>query len=183
MVRRLLLLVVVLALSPWGTATTVANAGDRVRPVTARAQVSAPADSRVAQVVNRVRQRHGLRPLTVSRRMSATARPWAKHLARTTQTLAHDAGYWGDITRSCRGPRAGAENVAYRYDTPTARPVVMHRRSAVALVRMYLGSPPHRANILNPDATHLGTATAMRRSGPHQVYTANVMRFARAKSC
>ncbi len=180
--RRFLLLSLlapaVLATSPAGPATA-----ERIPQITARPTVSVPADSRVAQVINRVRQRHGLRPLRVSQRMSVTARPWAKHLAGTPQRLAHDPGYWADINRSCRAPRSGAENVAYRYDSTTRKPLAMHRRSAVALVRMYLASPGHRANILNPDSTHLGTATVMRRTSRTQVYTTNVMRFARAGNC
>lgn len=151
--------------------------------ITSKPTVSGPADARVAQVINRVRQRHGLRPLRVSQGISVTARPWARHLSAMPQRLVHDPGYWSDINRSCRSPRSGAENVAYRYDSRTSRPLAMHRRSAIALVRMYLGSPPHRANILNPDSTHLGTATVMRRTSRTQVYTTNVMRFARAGKC
>ncbi len=136
-------------------------------------------------LINDVRVRHGLRPVRYSERLSAHARPWARMLATSAWKgrLAHDPGYWSDIRSSCRSAAMGSENVAARTGRGRSRPSLVERRAAKRLLRQYLHSPPHRANILNPVATHVGVATMLRRTPGGAVYVANVLRFARARSC
>lgn len=142
-------------------------------------------ERRLAVLVNRVRDRKGLPRLRYSADISQRADPWARTLGRPrfAGRLAHDPDFFTDIRRACRVATSGAENVAARHDRAMPRRSTTARRAARGLLRQYLNSPPHRANLLDPAATHFGVATVMRTRTPGGVYVANVLRFARASSC
>lgn len=148
-------------------------------------QAATTGERRLAVLVNRVRARKGLPQLRYSADISNRADPWARLLGRPrfSGRLAHDPDFFTDIRRACRVATSGAENVAARQDRAMPRRSTTARRAARGLLRQYLNSPPHRANLLDPAATHFGVATVMRTRSPGGVYVANVLRFARASSC
>lgn len=111
--------------------------------------------------INKARAAHGLRPLRVNRKMEYWATDHARRMARR-RTLFHDS-----LTRlryeSPTKAIAWGENVA-RNTAPNAA-----RRAHY----MFMRSPGHRANILNPAFTHMGIG--VRKRGR---YTYLVQRFA-----
>ena len=104
---------------------------------------------RVLALTNAERTARGLRPLALSACADGFADTWAAKLA-AAGTLSHQA--LSPILTTCRARRAG-ENVAYGNVTPEA------------MVRMWMGSAGHRANILNAAYTHLGVGTTTTSSG------------------
>ncbi len=77
-------------------------------------------------------------------------------------SFAHRADL-GALLRSCRASRVG-ENIAYG------------NVSADALMDMWMASPGHRANILQPAYTHIGVGAT--RTGSGRVYaTQNFLRL------
>ena len=142
-------------------------------------------EQRFVVLVNRVRQRHGIKPLRYSDTVSKQALAWARMLAspRWVGRLAHSPSYWTGIRSACQVAAAGAENVAARREFWLGRRKALARRTARGLLGQYLRSAPHRANLLDPRATHIGVATRIRRTSGGHYYAANVVRFARASSC
>lgn len=135
--------------------------------------------------VNRLRRNRGLAPLSYSARLSRGALTWARSLAapRAAGRLGHDPRYWPAAQSACVRVRAGAENVAGR-EVPAGAPRQEQARvAAQGFVRQYRESLPHRVNMLDPAATHVGVATVFRRRTQGGFYAANVLRFARAASC
>jgi uncharacterized protein YkwD len=125
-------------------------AGVRLAPVAARSVAPAPSlNSRLLRASNAARARHGLRPLAPSPCPERYATGWSRALA-ARGTLGHQP--MQPVLRSCRA-RAVAENVGFGNVTPEA------------MVDMWLGSPGHRANLLNPRYTHLGAGTTLSPSG------------------
>jgi uncharacterized protein YkwD len=99
--------------------------------------------------MNRVRAAHGLAPLRVDARLQRAARSHAGDMLRR--------GYFahGSLSRriqavGARGPRVG-ENLAWGTGE-AAKP----RR----IVKMWLASPPHRANLLRPGFRRVGVGAA-----------------------
>ncbi len=130
-------------------------------PLTAAAPVlSAVALSSYASEVhartNAVRVSRGLRPFVGSTCAAGYASRWAGTLA-TRGTLAHQALL--PIMTACRATSA-AENVGYGNVSPAR------------LVAMWMASPGHRANILNPRLTRLGVGAV--RVGSGRVYGVQV---------
>jgi uncharacterized protein YkwD len=97
-------------------------------------------NQQVHQLTNAERTRRGLRPLAASSCANSYAVRWAHTLA-STGALKHQALV--PIMNSCRASTAG-ENVAYGNVTPAQ------------LVAMWMRSPGHRANILNPRFNQIG---------------------------
>jgi uncharacterized protein YkwD len=96
----------------------------------------------VVALTNHRREAHGLQPLKAARCPDRYAEPWTRHLA-AKQVLIHQ-----DLAPllSCpRTSRAG-ENIAYGYERPRA------------LVRAWMHSPGHRANILSRDFHRIGVS-------------------------
>jgi uncharacterized protein YkwD len=95
--------------------------------------------------VNAVRAAHGLRPLAVDTKLARAARAYSATLLRT-DSFTHGAlgprlsGY------GVRGPLFG-ENLAWG---------VGSRASARSIVRAWLASPGHRANLLRPGFRRIG---------------------------
>lgn len=110
-----------------------------------------PALRKVLVRVNAARGRHDLAPLTVSRCLTRRfAQPWAEHMA-STETMVHQD--LAPMFTRCSGLHTVGENIAAGY------------RSAAAVVRAWLNSPGHRANILNPDFTRIGLGLAASAGG------------------
>lgn len=127
-------------------------------PVTAPL-VSAPTLSyadRVLALTNKERTSRGLRALAFNSCADGYANSWAKSLS-LAGTLSHQPLM--PILSSC-GARSVGENVAYGNVTPEQ------------LVKMWMDSAGHRANILNGGFTHLGVGDVKVSSG--RVYAVQV---------
>jgi uncharacterized protein YkwD len=101
----------------------------------------------VVTVTNRRRAAHGLRPL---RRSPCPAQFARRHSARMAERAELFHADMAALRKRCSA-RAVAENVALH-----SSPTVTARR----IVRAWMRSPVHRANILDPRLTHLGVGVA-----------------------
>jgi uncharacterized protein YkwD len=102
---------------------------------------------RVRELVNDTRGNNGLRGLAILQGFSDKATLWARELVRC-QCLKHRDGPYGANPGWC----AAAENVGRGY-------------SLEQIHRAFLGSPPHRANILTGRFTHIGVGVATDANG------------------
>ena len=101
----------------------------------------------VRALVNNTRGNNGMRGLEILGGFSDKATLWARELARC-QCLKHRDGPYGANPGWC----AAAENVGRGY-------------SLEQIHRAFLGSPPHRENILTRRFTHIGTGVARDAQG------------------
>jgi uncharacterized protein YkwD len=115
-----------------------ANAG---QPIVTRDQET------VRALVNQTRGGYRLRGLAMHAEFAARATAWARELARC-RCLKHRNGPYG----APAGWQAAAENVGRGW-------------SFEQIHRAFLGSPPHRENILTPRYTHIGTGVARASNG------------------
>lgn len=112
--------------------------------------------ARVLELVNEERRREKLKTLKHDERAERAAEGHAEDMARR-QFFAHETPE--GVGPGPRVEKAGckqwgwAENIAVAQPTPAA------------VVKAWMDSPPHRANILNPELTHLGVGLAR---GPFQ---------------
>lgn len=102
---------------------------------------------RVRELVNGTRGNNRLRGLTMYASFADKAQVWARHLA-SCHCLEHRAGPYG----APPGWYAAAENVGRGW-------------SLEQIHRAFLGSPPHRANIVTGRMTHIGTGVARAANG------------------
>jgi uncharacterized protein YkwD len=98
---------------------------------------------RVVQAVNAQRAAHGLRALSYRSCPDRYAESLATKL-RTSSTIYHQS--MGSVLNGCSATRA-SENIARA------------RTSASGVVRMWMNSSGHRANILDPRVTQIGVGT------------------------
>jgi uncharacterized protein YkwD len=126
--------------------TTTAQAAVAAAPVGSAASVAYV--NRIVVLVNARRAAAGLRPLTVSPCATRFAAPWTTRMARTN-TLVHQS--LAPMLR-CPARRVG-ENIAYGNVT------------ADQMMTMWMNSPGHRANILNPGFTRIGVGAVRTASG------------------
>jgi uncharacterized protein YkwD len=89
-------------------------------------------ESRVLEKTNAERARHGLRPLELDKHLLDSARGHAAWMTRT-QNLQHTG-------------------------QPVGENIAMGQSSSTEVVRDWMNSPGHRANILNPGYTRIGVA-------------------------
>lgn len=95
--------------------------------------------------MNAERTAAGLNPLARASCPNSFALTWARYLAESGAFAHQDLGA---VLGGCPGIRAAGENI------------VRGSVSAEELVRLWMGSPPHRENILAPDYTHTGMGAA-----------------------
>lgn len=95
--------------------------------------------------VNGVRASHGLRPLRVDPALARAARSHSTAMLRRN-VFAHGAFAARIARHGARGPAFG-ENLAWGQGS---------RASARSVVRGWLASPGHRANLLRPGWTRIG---------------------------
>lgn len=105
--------------------------------------------AQLLSLVNAERTSRGLSALRAASCPGGYATSWANHLA-STGAFAHQS--LTPIMRSCGATRA-AENIA------------RGNVSAAAMVAMWMGSSGHRANILDPQLTQVGTGAVRDGSG------------------
>jgi uncharacterized protein YkwD len=130
-------------------ALALAATAGAARPHGTTARASSSEEAILAEV-NRVRAEHGLPALRQDGRLARAARAHTAGMLRTN-TFSH-----GDMTArlerfGIRGGRVG-ENLAWGAGT---------YGSARAIVRMWLASPSHRANLLRPGFRRVGLGAAV----------------------
>jgi uncharacterized protein YkwD len=127
-------------------AAVTAFAPQVAAPATDGAAASAVLETQVAGRVNAVRRGHGLRPLRYSRALAAAARRHSQDMANAGY-FEHDSvggvPFWKRIERHYRSRGFSrwevGENILWSSG----------RTTAVGIVRQWLGSPEHRANLLS----------------------------------
>ena len=129
--------------------TRVAVAGNEVT----RRQDAVEAERELLVLVNRDRAASGLPALSRDARLQEIARVHSREMARTGEVV-HVSDKSGGAVDRVRAahvspvPRTLAENVGRAFST-------------VEVENGFMGSPGHRANILNPDITHVGIGVAV----------------------
>ena len=124
-------------------------------------------EASVLSVVNEVRAGHGLRPLAVDTRLVRVARSYSATLLRTN-VFTHGAMDQRLRRSGARGPRFG-ENLAWG---------VGRRASAAVIVRSWLASPGHRANLLYPGYRRIGIGALTGRFAGYRGATVVTVDFA-----
>jgi uncharacterized protein YkwD len=110
---------------------------------------SARYEAELLALVNNERTSRGISALAASSCPDRYAESWAAHLA-SSGGLAHQS--LGPMMKACSASTA-AENIAAGVLSPAA------------MVRLWMGSSGHRANILDPHLTRVGTAAVRSSSG------------------
>jgi uncharacterized protein YkwD len=118
-----------------------------------RQQDAAEVERELLALLNRDRAAAGLRALQSDARLQEIARGHSREMARTGEVVhvSDKTGSAVDRVRAARVapfPRILAENVGRAFSTAE----VEHG---------FMGSPGHRANILNPNVTHVGIGVAV----------------------
>ena len=118
---------------------------------TAPVASGAEAEERLLRLVNQDRARHGLPPLELDTRLAQVARAHSDEM-RATGVVAHVSPRTGSAADRVRagGIKSSVvlENVARAYGVGEAQEGLMN-------------SPGHRANILSPDASHVGIGVTL----------------------
>jgi stress response protein SCP2 len=117
----------------------------------------------VVELTNAERARHGLRPLTVDDRLATAAQAHSTDMVRRG-FFAHESPDGRQVW-----DRAVAAGYAYR---KVAENIAAGQRTADEVVRGWMGSPGHRANILDGDLTQIGVGRA--DGGSYGVYWTQV---------
>ena len=131
--RRRVVMFLIITTFFMGLLPMTAHAGDA--PSSQRSNASTIAD--LLDRHNAARRSHGLSPLTFAPKVSVqVSQPWSMQMARSNN-LSHNSEFgWQGATR-------WAENVAYTSSSQDAQ----------HLMQMWLDSPGHRTNMLNPQYT------------------------------
>lgn len=130
-------------------------------PTVSQAPVSSDesAEARIIAAINAARADAGLKPLQVAPRLIQAARSHSRDMAVnnfTGHTGSDGSDFVTRLERVCVRWRMAAENVGW--GSP----------DTYAMMKAWMDSPPHRANILNPDLTEVGVGYA---SQPGSDYT------------
>jgi uncharacterized protein YkwD len=156
------------------TAQTENSEASSAATVPAPAQSGlAPADFTRALLTetNRVRRKHGRRPLSSRSELNAAADDQAAFMALTLQ-VQHESVLPGQATPADRVRRHTvaevfvAENVAMA-SLANQPEEFSAARIAATLVDQWFNSPPHRENLLSPRATHFGSSVRLVRHLGH----------------
>lgn len=110
---------------------------------------------RAFRLTNQIRRTHGARTLRRSHVLDRSAQAKARHLARTGN-FTH--GLWWKLIWRITG---------HAFDT-IGENIARDQHDPDQAIREWMNSPDHRANILNPDYTHLGVGHA--QNGDHQYW-------------
>lgn len=150
-------------------ATAAVSAATSISTAVSTTAVSAAAAVRLGQTtalrcfdrdllayINRARAAHHLRALAERPELVVIANSWAAHLASgtVTATFRHNPSLGTTLLASMPGITAYGENIA-SFTTGS---------SAYSVLKAYLASPAHRANILSPAFRFVGIVT---HAGPH----------------
>lgn len=133
--------------------STEPQAGPGASPDPAPAGGGSFADQ-IVEHTNAERAKAGLAPLKRSDCLTKHAQNWSNHMSSVGRMYHSNLGDW---MRDC-SLRSAGENVAYG------------GRSAAETVQMWMDSPGHRQNILNPGYTHMGAGVEGPRSYATQTF-------------
>lgn len=168
------------------TAQPLSKGGFLARTIAKPAQPAAPTASSailsgyefdIVRRMNAIRTARGLRPLQVSRQLSAAAAYHTNQMGLRgffEHESANGADFWKRIERFYPSRRARSWSVGENilWGSPEV--------SASAAVREWMQSPPHRANILSREwrevglgAAHFASAPGQYRGGPVTIVTAD----------
>ena len=124
-------------------------------PASAAVVSEAKLQGDVAYLTNKQRQLHGCGSVHVDARLTAAARVQSTYMARTGSFSHVGAGGSTFVARvkAAHYPQPAGENIAYGF------------RTGVDVVKAWMNSPEHRANILNCKAKTLGVGAVYSASG------------------
>ena len=115
----------------------------------APAAAAATTSTQLLRAMNETRAEHGIGPLRADRTLRRAAQAHSADMVRTEVF-----GHYGFVQRmqrfGVRGPHVG-ENLAWGVGAST---------EAQAILQSWLGSPSHRANLLNPRFQRVGLGFA-----------------------
>jgi uncharacterized protein YkwD len=154
-----------------GTATgpsTVATTAARSTAPRTPSRTTAPAtgaaatgieafENRVLELTNERRAEQGCTPLRLDQRLQAAARGHSRDMARH--------GYFSHTGRDGSGPGQRLVAAGYRTDRGWAENIAAGYPSPAAVMAGWMGSPGHRANILNCGHRALGVGVARGSEG------------------
>jgi uncharacterized protein YkwD len=149
----------ILAASPAGARN------DRVAvPAAKRASVSVSAlEAQVLADVNATRRERGLRPLRFSAALSRAAESHSRDMARRgyfSHTSPDGSAFWRRVQRFY--PSAGYRSWSVGENLVWASPDL----TAASALSMWMGSPPHRANLLSRQWREIGLSAVHAPSAP-----------------
>ena len=109
----------------------------------------------IAYLTNKQRALHGCKAVKVDARLTVAARNHSTHMARSGKFSHTGAGNstFAYRIKAASYPRPLSENIAYGY------------RTGVEVVKAWMASPGHRANILNCKATTVGVGAVYAANG------------------
>jgi uncharacterized protein YkwD len=132
-------------------------------PVRARVTAMAPLNAQVLRGVNSVRRAHGLVPLTISSRLGAAAASHSRSMVANgyfAHSSADGSVFWKRIERFY--PIG-----AYRYwDVGENLVWTSPALGAGRAMQMWMNSPEHRKNLLNPRWRQIGVSAVHSPSAP-----------------
>jgi hypothetical protein len=121
-----------------------------IAATSALAQPSGSAEQTLLQLANQARAAHGLAPLAWDDSLARAARAHLQWVVRNQSELLHQ--YSGEPDLVARGGAAGA-----RFGT-IAENLAGHGDSPAALQQIWMTTPTHRANLLDPHLNLVGIA-------------------------
>ncbi|KQB84819.1 CAP domain-containing protein [Corynebacterium lowii] len=130
-----------------------ASEGVEIISVTEEAPASADTDQDAHEIVeqtNDIRAAHGLNELSVNEELSEGSAQWAEAMS-ATRTVEHAEGDFGENLHWTSESDAPMEKV----------------------VQDWMDSDGHRVNILDPEATEIGTGVVRDENGTHSVQRFN----------
>lgn len=128
----------------------------------ALAPFTSPEEARLVELVNAERAAAGLAPLTVSAELTAAAQEQSAAMA-TTWHISH-TGLDG------RGPAQRIADAGYRW-LRCGENIAVGQTSPEEAVRFWMGSPPHRANLLDPGMREIGAGYVLQNGGYTHYWT------------
>jgi hypothetical protein len=118
--------------------------------LTSSAPAQFPAEQTLLQLANQARATHNLPPLRWDANLAQAARAHVQWVLRTPDQLLHQ--YPGEPDLIARGARSGA-----RFGT-IAENIGGHGEDPAALQQIWMTTPTHRANLLDPNLNVVGIA-------------------------
>lgn len=105
-------------------------------------------DRQVLQLVNQERTKRNLKPLSLSEKLDTAADLHSKDMAMND--------YFSHTGKNGSSPGTRIEKAGYTKWTTWGENIAAGQTTPESVVRAWMNSPGHRANILNPRFTHMG---------------------------
>lgn len=124
-------------------------------PAAAAAVSTVKLEGDIVYLTNKQRALHGCKPVRAEVRLAKAARGHSAYMARTRK-FSHTGNAGSSFDHRIRAagyPRPLSENIAYGY------------RTGVDVVKAWMASPGHRANILNCKAATVGVGAVFAANG------------------